>query len=440
MAYDCIVVGARCAGSALARFVARAGKRVLVIDSATFPSDQPLSTHFIQPFGMRILDELGLGDRVRDVAPPVTKFWNGCDDAVIELDVPYGGCCPRRTELDAILVEGAREAGAELRFGTRVVDIVRDGERVAGVVVEDDTGRHELRANVVVGADGRASTIADKVGAEEYLGYDNPRAGYWAYWPRPADFATGPLRGGSVLRYFGQSIAVVFPTNRDQLLIGAVFPVAELPDWKSDPTAKLRAWLEANPVTAPFVANTEPLTKTIGMVKLRYFFRRAAGAGWALVGDAGLHKDPTPGLGISDALRDARALGAAIVAAAGSGDGSDALLERYWRERDIASIELFHFAKDMGELAYNNPLNRVVLAKINADPAMQARLVDMLERRISPFAMIPTRKVLAWTFGALVRGNFGVMKPFFAAGKFQGEVKRELKLRRGLARALPAST
>ena len=56
--WDTIIVGARCAGSPLARFLARAGKRVLLVDAASFPSDQPMSTHFIHPFGMRILDEL----------------------------------------------------------------------------------------------------------------------------------------------------------------------------------------------------------------------------------------------------------------------------------------------------------------------------------------------------------------------------------------------
>jgi len=56
--YDCVIVGARCAGAPLARFLARGGARVLMVDAGTFLSDQPLSTHFIQPYGMRILDEL----------------------------------------------------------------------------------------------------------------------------------------------------------------------------------------------------------------------------------------------------------------------------------------------------------------------------------------------------------------------------------------------
>src|SRR5690349_18940994 len=119
--WDVIVVGARCAGSPLARFLARAGKRVLVVDSAAFPSDQPMSTHFIQPYGMRVLDELGLADKVRAIAPPVMTLAQFVGPSQMRLRVPVGGCCIRRVELDQLLVDGAREAGGERRMQQRVV-------------------------------------------------------------------------------------------------------------------------------------------------------------------------------------------------------------------------------------------------------------------------------------------------------------------------------
>lgn len=68
---DTLIVGARCAGATLAIHLARAGKRVLAIDAGNLPSDQPLSTHWISPYGMALLDELSLGDKVRSFAPPV---------------------------------------------------------------------------------------------------------------------------------------------------------------------------------------------------------------------------------------------------------------------------------------------------------------------------------------------------------------------------------
>lgn len=430
--FDAVIVGARCAGAPLARFLARGGAKVVLIDASDMPSDQPMSTHFIQPYGMHILDELGLGDRVRAIAPPVDVFINGCEDRLARLRWPAGtgGSCPRRIDLDPLLIDGAREVGAEVRLRCKAVDLMRDGNRVTGVVVEQAGERRELRAGVVVGADGRNSTIADLVGAEEYYGYDNPRFAYWAYWPRPSWYGSDArYEGAAIIAYRGRDFVFSFPTNRDQLLIGCGLPGddAARPKWRADPAGMLRARLSADDLCAPLIEGATPVGKVIGAIKMRYFFKRAAGPGWALVGDSGLFKDPTAGLGISDALRDARALAAAI------SQGGDAALERYWRERDVASIELYQFTRQLGEVDYNNPLNQLVFEKLCAKPELIDRLRDVVERRVSPFDAFRTSEVLGWTLGALVRGRFGVVKPFLVAGKRQAYAKRELALRRRLA-------
>jgi len=421
MGWDAIIVGARCAGSPCAHFLARAGKRVLLVDAASFPSDQPMSTHFIQPYGMRVIDELGLGDRVRDIAPPITTLASSCDDIVIDFHIP-GGCCPRRIELDHVLLEGARAAGAEVLLQHRVVDVLREQDRVVGVIAEDrDGNKRELRARVVVGADGRNSTIADLVGAEKYFNYIGPRAFYWAYWPRPASFEQRTL-----IAFRGQNVRLVFPVNRDQIIMGIGFPRDEVDRWKADPRAALTAALREDPAFAPLVDSGEPLTKILGMVKVEYFMRRAAGPGWALVGDAGLHKDPTAGFGITDALRDARNLAAAIL------EETDAALERYWRQRDVDSLELFNYAGDLGEPDYDNPLTHLIYRKMQHSAELQDRVRRMFERELSPYAIITPGKVIRWTLGAMLRGKLDVLGPFFRAGKRGTEIARELERRKQL--------
>ncbi len=387
-----------------------------------------MSTHFIQPYGMRILDELGLGDRVREIAPPVPNLVNGVGDHMIELVLPAGGSCPRRTELDALLLEGAREAGAEVRLKCKVVDVIKEDDRVCGVIVDEDGQRSEIRASVVVGADGRHSTVAGLVGAEEYYGYDGPRCAYWAYFPRPATYDTDPkYRGAAIIIHTDHDLRFAFPVNRDQMVIGMTFPnTGDVAAWKKDPEGKLVAAMRAHPVFAPLVAEP-PLSKAIGIIKIRYFFRRAAGPGWALVGDAGLFKDPTPGLGITDAFRDAKALAAAII------EGGDAALDQYWRERDVASLALFHFARDLGEVDYNNPLNQLVFAKSKDSAVLKQRFIEVIERQRSPYDAFTVGEILRWTFGAMLRGRFGHLKPFFRAGKVAGFVKKELQQRQRLA-------
>jgi len=425
VSYDAVVVGGRCAGASLARFLARAGKRVVVVDTADFPSDQPMSTHFIGIYGMNILDELGLGDQVREIAPTVHMFINGCEQNVARMKAEWGSC-PRRDVLDAVLLEGAREAGAEIRTRTKVLELLRDGDRIVGALVEDAQGKHELRAKIVVGADGRNSTVAELAGAEEYFAYDGPRAAYWSYWQRPSWYDTDPrYEGAAMIVYEQQYARVVFPTNRDQICLGATFPNAEVPEWKADPRAKLEAVLRASTYTAPLLER-ELVEKIRGLIKIRYFFKRAAGKGWALAGDAGLHKDPHAGLGISDALADAKFLSAAIL------DGSDQALERFWRERDVRAWELYNFTRDLGELDYNNALNQTLFRHVAANKDMQDRIYRVAARQLSPYLAFTPGEIIKMTLGALVRGRFGVLAPFFRAAKRGGTVAKELERRKQL--------
>src|SRR5262249_35420411 len=157
--------------------------------------------------------------------------------------------------------------------------------------------------------------------------------------------------------------------------------------WKGRSLQKLQETLQRNRYTAPLTAG-QPVSKAIGALKLRFFFRQAAGPGWALVGDAGLFMDPSPGFGITDALRDARALGRAII------DGEDHALMRYWRERDATSIDLFEYARNRGALNHNNPLSRILYGKLAADPVLQARVLAVQNRERSPFAVFDTRDIM----------------------------------------------
>ena len=431
---DVLVVGARCAGATLAIHLARAGKRVLVVDRCAMPSDQPMSTHLITAHGMALLDDLGLGDKVRAFATPIPLLINGVSGAVARIALPPGrqASCPRRYDLDALLVSEARAAGAEFRLRTKLVGLLRDGDRVVGGVVEHQGRREEIRAAVLVGADGRNSTVAEAVAADEYLGYDSPRASYWAYWPRPAWYEEDPrYQGGAVILHDADDYLFIFPAGNDQLLVGVALPVERLPEWRGRHRARLLERVRGFPGTAP-VTEGEPSSEVAGMIKARFFFRRAAGRGWALVGDAGLFKDPAAALGITDAFRDARALARSIVS------GGDEALIGYWRARDECSIELFHFARDLGEPGYNNPFNRVVFSKLAAHAHLRDRVVAVQARELSPFEVFSAGKLVGWVAAAFFRGSFGVIRPFLAVARRAGASRKELRLRRRLARAVRA--
>jgi flavin-dependent dehydrogenase len=414
--FDTIVVGARCAGAPLATLLARAGQKVLLLDSDKLPSDQPLSTHFIHALGVDWLDELGVGAGVRELSPPSRVSRLDMLGAPIDVGYPRGRAahCIRRSVLDGLLQDAAVAAGAELRDRTEVVGLLRDGVRVCGVEARNPGGVERLRARVVVGADGRNSTVAQLVGAKEYLGYDALRFGYWGYWPAPRAWRQdAELKRFDAYIGFGRDrdVRFVFQCDADLLLLGVVPRMSELDAFRGDFEAAYLDAMRRETVTAKLVEDNQRVGKLIGIKKARFFFRDAAGPGFALVGDAGLHKDPVAGLGITDALRDARSLARAIL------EGGDRALSRYHRQRDVDSLDLFHFTKEMGDPEYINALNHLVYQNVAQRPDLIERMALSADRVISPYAAVPTASVVRWTLGAALRGRFDVVPPFLAAGK-----------------------
>ena len=419
--FDTIVVGARCAGASLAIHLAKAGQRVLLLDAAKLPSDQPISTHAVSPPGVDWLDELGVGDEVRKLCPPCHGIRLEMLTARLDIAYPAGrtALCLRRLHLDRILLDAAVRTGADLRDRTKVVALVRDGGRVVGVQALCGDVRSEYRARVVVGADGRSSQVADLAGAKEYLGYDNPRFGYWAYWPAKPAWDNELRRLGAYFSFDRRRLMrFVFQTDMDLLLLGVAPLMSELPAWKGRFEEAYLEALRTSPVIGPIVEGSAREGDLVGALKLRYFFREAAGPGFALVGDAGLHKDPTPGYGITDALRDARSLGRAILA------GGDEDLVRYWRQRDVDSIELFSFARQMGEPAYVNALNERLYRKASRTPELQARMSAQSNRELSPYEVVSVGTAVGAMLGGLLTGNVSVLPAFLAAGKYGASVKR----------------
>ena len=164
--YDAIVIGSRCAGAPTAMLLARAGRRVLVVDRATFPSDV-LSGHTIQPAGVARLQRWGLLDKVRATGVPFTpKVRFDFGPVVLEGEpTPVDGIsdavCIRRTIFDTLLTAEAADAGAEVRQGFTVQELLWEDGRVVGIRGRDATGATvEERAHIVIGADGARSFVA----------------------------------------------------------------------------------------------------------------------------------------------------------------------------------------------------------------------------------------------------------------------------------------
>lgn len=428
MSYDVIVVGGRCAGASVGAFLARGGARVLVLEQARLPSDQPLSTHAIRPRGMDVLDELGVGAQVRS-APATRVLRLRKNAACVDSRYPAGRSehAPRRLRLDSLLVDAARGAGVEVVDDARVRGLLWQGPRVAGVRVRLAAGERNLRAGLVVGADGRHSLVAREVKAGEYLGYTGPRALYWSYWDAPSFVGASAEYGFDMyFAHVGTEMRIMYPTDDGQILAGCLPRLAELPRFREHPLRALTDALAADEWIAPVVRARAPSERVRVASKERYFFREAAGSGWLLLGDAGLHKEFVTGDGITEALLQAKQAASAVLG------GGDRALELFWRERDARALELYCFGQDQGTGDPADGLDELIFSRIAGRPELADRLALVLDHQLSPYDSLPFTSVLGALGAALLRRRFDVLARFMARGQRRSAVKRELSLRQRL--------
>lgn len=374
-----IVVGARCAGAPLATMLARADLRVCVVDKDRFPSDTP-STHGIQPTGVQVLERIGVLDSLLNVAPPMLRLRMVLDDIVapaadIVAVTGAPGVSVRRTTLDEILANAAADAGAEVCTQTAITGLVMNGDRVAGVT----TANGELRAPLVVGADGSRSAVARMVGAKEYHPTANGRVFMWAYYE--ADPTNGEMWIGKV----GDRTYLGMPTDHGLTLVATCPSIDRRDEVRRNRDAVYEAGVRGWPELHAGVVGARREGPVRTMANMHGFFRPSAGPGWVLVGDAGHFKDPTPGQGIADALRQSEKLAVAIMRALGGGHGKpDEILREWWRWRDEDAWEMYWFAHDMGAAGPTPPLRREAQRRIAADPKLTAAMVRILNHDLRP--------------------------------------------------------
>lgn len=387
--FDVVVVGARCAGSPLATMLARRGLSVCLVDRAQFPSETP-STHIIQSCGVQVLQQLGVLDDVLAAgAVPLDRMTMVIDDDVrIEAKVDPAlraprGVCVRRVTLDGLLVEAAAAAGADVRAGLRVTNLVTEDGRVTGV----DTVAGPIKGQLVVGADGRHSTVAALAGAREYHVAEPGKMFAWAYFEHVRE-----PEGHARLGRRGDLGFLASPTDGDLYMAAIGIDMAKQAEFHANRDANFAAGLRAWPELADVIGDGRRVGPIRVVTKWHGYFRESAGPGWVLVGDAGHFKDPSPGQGIGDAFRQARRLADSIEA--GLGDTTpDEAMQRWWRWRDDDAYEMHWMASDFGTPGASTPFNTRLMKDIAGDPKATQTLLRVLNHEVRPSQLFTTRRV-----------------------------------------------
>ena len=349
MRYDALVVGARCAGAATAMLMARNGLRVLVIERGAYGTDT-LSTHALMRGGVLQLQHWGVLPRIVAAGTPAVRhtiFQYGEDVLKIDLKQGPGGdalYAPRRTVLDRVLVDAAREAGAEVRYGHALTGLMqrRDG-RITGAVVLDRNGdSHEIAADLVVGADGLGSAVARLVQAPMLREGRHASAALYGH-------RAGLAESGYRWYYRPGASAGIIPTNDGLHCVFVATPARRFREQgRHDPAVEYRRVLaEVSADLAAEIATSRLQGRMQIFAGRRGFLRKASGPGWALVGDAGYFKDPLTAHGMTDALRDAALLAAA------AGHGGDASFANYESTRNLLSLPFFEATDAIASFAWD---------------------------------------------------------------------------------------
>ena len=339
--YDVVIVGGRVAGATLAALLGRRGLDVLLLENTRFPSDT-LSTHLIFGDSFSVWEEAGAWPEIAAIGAEPMEWvdWQRLPpstDLRVRIRAPGGHrvtLCLRRIKLDAILfANAANTRGVTAREGTKATELAWEGSRVVGVRYRAGGGRGRpavARAPVVVGADGRSSFVGNSTGAPYYNVVPPRNFPFYTYYRDVEPIDPPAFQIWESVEAHGT--VMLIPCD-DGIWLGVVYtPQAEYDEFRRDHERLFEERMRADPRIGRRLARARRIAPVRGRGDLVNFMRVPAGRGWALVGDAGQHKDPIFGQGIGDSCRSATLLARHLEA--GLGGDLDGALAAYHAYRD----------------------------------------------------------------------------------------------------------
>lgn len=411
--YDVVVVGASIGGCTAATFLGRAGARVALVESHSDPRTfKRMCTHLIQPSASPTITRLGLrgeieaaGAQPNDMNLWTRYGWISYSHEWAESPMrDHPAWNIRRETFDPMLRElAANTDGVELMLGRTATALLRGDHpvangaaRVNGVVVRERDGSiHELRARLVVAADGRDSQLAKLAGEPTKLKPNN-RFGYFAHY-RDTPLVTG---SSAQMWLLDPDIAYGFPTDGGMTLLACMPHKDRMPEFRGDPERAMARLFERLP-DAPRLDPAKRESKLMGKLDMPNAVRVASRPGLAFVGDAAIAADPVWGVGCGWALQSAEWLADAVSPAlAGGGDDVDRALQAYARRHHDGLAGHEKFCSEYSSGRTFNPVEKLLYRGAARDRELAGRMAKMGGRWISPREMLTPG-----TLGRILRVN-----------------------------------
>lgn len=378
--FDAVVIGAGPAGSATAAHLARAGRAVLLCDAARFPRHK-ICGEFVPPSALRQFSDLGVLPAIEAlrprrlegmavVAPGGTEVLGRYDPGAAR------GLSLRRCDLDEALMRHAGRLGARLLTGWRAAGFERGRDGVFDVTLvpgDRESGPATVRARAIVGADGRNSVVARRLG----LRRAEPRHRKWAIMGHYLDVETPADHGEMIVTEYGYCGINPLPGGLANVCI-----VVD-PRTMSRPIpggARLRRFfqerLAGHPLTRRRLARAVPAGALMATGPIACRAARGVADGAILVGDAAGFYDPFTGEGISMALRGAGMAAEVLLKALARGDLGARALEPYEAGRRAAFTRRLRLDRHLQGILARPRLADWVARRLRRDPD----LADLLAR------------------------------------------------------------
>lgn len=375
---EVIVVGGGPAGSVTAALLAERGRRVLLLDKARFPRHKACSD-YVNAAGTALLADLGLAAEIATLgahrmegmlihAPGGQRF-------LADFDALHHGAHATglsRRRLDALLLDRARSAGAEIREGAHVRGVLGGRHDVQGVVATINGARETLRAPLTIGADGRHGIVSRALGLDS-----SPR------WPRRTGLVAH-YRGVTGLDRWGEmhvthgAYAGLAPLEDGLTNLALVIPSDALARRAEPLETYFTRGLASIPALAGKLDGAERAGTIRGVGPMARQARQVTGNGFLLVGDAASFLDPFTGEGVYEAIKGAMLAAPVVDAALRANDCSARQLAPY----RLARRRAFAAKRQVGWLVQgfiaNPALMDYATTRLNDRPQSAAMLAAVL--------------------------------------------------------------
>jgi len=386
-----IVVGAGPAGTAVAIQLAERGADVLVLERAEFPRPK-LCGEYLSPEVGRVLDRLGVLKAVDEVAAPLIGMRIIAPDGTSVVGTyrahgPWGpyrahAMAVARATLDRVLADRLRALPVDFRERVRVTDVMCEGSQVVGVEAVGPEGQARVFiAPLVIGADGRTSVIAHRLGLRRphrlrrlalvtYVSGLTDAREYGEIFVDPPDYA------------------ILNPIETDRVNLSLVVPLSHASRFRGRLETFFAARVKHLPHLARRLAGAQWEMPVRALGPLAYRVGRPRHGGVMLIGDAGGFYDPFTGEGVYRALHEAELAAETAARALKRGNYSAAALGEFARARRHAFRDKERLTRVLHLIIGHRWLANAAARALVRRPALLDQLLGVIGDFVPPRALL----------------------------------------------------